>query len=75
MKSKSINTYLGKHTQHTQHTPAGNWNEIYKYTYISINTLSKFFEHNIRIGYSKTQLVKKLDEIKHNKKLVFLLKY
>lgn len=38
---------------------------INKYTYISVNTLSEFFEHNIRIGYSKIELVKHPDEIKH----------
>ncbi len=38
---------------------------INKYVYTSINTLSDFFEHKIRIGYSKTELVKTLDEIKH----------
>lgn len=38
---------------------------INKYTYVSINTLSEFFEHKIRIGYSKTELVKHLDEILH----------
>jgi len=38
---------------------------INKYTYVSVNTLSKFFEHKIRIGYSKTELVKHLDEIIH----------
>lgn len=36
------------------------------YTYISIKTLeSAFFEHNIRIAYSKTELVKAIDEIMH----------
>ena len=38
---------------------------INKYTYVSVNTLSEFFEHNIRIGYSKTELVKKPEEIQH----------
>ena len=38
---------------------------INKYTYVSVNTLSEFFEHNIRIGYSKTELVKNIDEIQH----------
>jgi D-glycero-alpha-D-manno-heptose-7-phosphate kinase len=38
---------------------------INKYTYVSVNHLSEFFEHNIRIGYSKTELVKHLDEILH----------
>ncbi|MBI5346645.1 MAG: kinase [Chlamydiae bacterium] len=38
---------------------------INQYTYLSINTLSDFFEHKIRIGYSKTELVKTLEEIEH----------
>lgn len=38
---------------------------INKYTYVSVNTLSEFFDHNIRIGYSKTELVKKPHEIVH----------
>jgi D-glycero-alpha-D-manno-heptose-7-phosphate kinase len=38
---------------------------INKYTYVSVNTLNEFFEHNIRIGYSKTELVKNLNEILH----------
>ncbi|PIS03463.1 MAG: kinase [Chlamydiae bacterium CG10_big_fil_rev_8_21_14_0_10_42_34] len=38
---------------------------INKYTYVSVNTLSEFFDHKIRIGYSKTELVKEVDEIEH----------
>ncbi|MFA5250813.1 MAG: hypothetical protein WC371_05350 [Parachlamydiales bacterium] len=38
---------------------------IDKYTYVSVNTLSDFFEHKIRIGYSKTELVKEASEIEH----------
>lgn len=38
---------------------------INKYTYISVNTLSDFFDHKIRIGYSKTELVKHVEEIEH----------
>lgn len=38
---------------------------INKFTYVSINTLSKFFDYDIRIGYSKTELVKQIDEILH----------
>ncbi len=38
---------------------------INKYTYVSVNTLSDFFEHKIRIGYSKTELVKNISEIQH----------
>jgi D-glycero-alpha-D-manno-heptose-7-phosphate kinase len=38
---------------------------IDKYTYVSVNTLSEFFEYKIRIGYSKTELVKHFSEIQH----------
>jgi len=38
---------------------------INKYTYVSVNTLSEFFEYNIRIGYSKTELVKSPFDIQH----------
>lgn len=39
---------------------------IDQYTYISVkNFKSSFFEHNIRIAYSKTELVKAIDEIQH----------
>lgn len=36
-----------------------------KYSYITVNPLSGFFEHNIRISYSKTELAKMLGEIQH----------
>lgn len=38
---------------------------INKYTYISINTLSAFFDHKMRIGYSKTELINTIEEIEH----------
>ena len=38
---------------------------INQYVYVSVNTLSDFFDHKIRIGYSKTELVKIPDEIEH----------
>jgi D-glycero-alpha-D-manno-heptose-7-phosphate kinase len=38
---------------------------INHYTYLSLNTLSDFFEHKIRIGYSKTELVKEIKDIEH----------
>jgi len=38
---------------------------IDKYTYVSINTLSHFFDHNLRVSYSKIELVKTLDEVQH----------
>jgi len=38
---------------------------IDQYTYVSINTLSPFFDYKLRIGYSRIELVKNLDEIQH----------
>jgi D-glycero-alpha-D-manno-heptose-7-phosphate kinase len=38
---------------------------IDKYTYISLNTLSDFFEYKLRISYSKIELVSALDQIQH----------
>lgn len=38
---------------------------IDKYTHVSVNTLSNFFEHKIRIGYSKTELVSDVNDIDH----------
>jgi len=36
-----------------------------KYTHVSISTPGNYFDHKIRIGYSKTELVKTFDEIEH----------
>jgi D-glycero-alpha-D-manno-heptose-7-phosphate kinase len=38
---------------------------IDKYTYISLNTLSDFFEYKLRISYSKIELVTQLEQIQH----------
>src|SRR3989338_4190201 len=38
---------------------------IDKYTYVSLNTLSNFFEYKLRISYSKIELVKALEDIQH----------
>lgn len=38
---------------------------IDQYTYVSVNTLSDFFEYKLRASYSKIELVSKLDEIQH----------
>ena len=38
---------------------------IDKYTYVSLNTLSDFFEYKLRISYSKIELVKAIEEIQH----------
>ncbi len=38
---------------------------IDKYIYITVNSLSRFYNHKIRISYSKTEIVDSVDEIKH----------
>ncbi len=38
---------------------------INQYIYLSLNSLSPFFEYNIRVGYSKSEVVNSVDEIEH----------
>lgn len=38
---------------------------INKYTYVSVNKLSDFFEYKMRIGYSKSELVNDIKDIIH----------
>jgi D-glycero-alpha-D-manno-heptose-7-phosphate kinase len=38
---------------------------IDQYLYITVNRLTPFFEHRIHIGYSKSELVKEVEEIEH----------
>ncbi len=38
---------------------------INKYIYITVNSLSRFYNHKIRISYSRTEIVDNVDEIKH----------
>jgi len=38
---------------------------IDKYTYISVNRLSDFFEYKIRVGYSRAELVNDVNQILH----------
>lgn len=38
---------------------------IDKYTHVSINTITPFFDHKFRISYSKTELTETIDDIKH----------
>jgi len=38
---------------------------IDKYTYVSVNKLSDFFEYKIRVGYSKSELVNRVQDIIH----------
>jgi D-glycero-alpha-D-manno-heptose-7-phosphate kinase len=38
---------------------------INKYTYVTVSPLTEFFEHRIRVGYSRTELCKTPEEIQH----------
>lgn len=38
---------------------------INKYTYVSVNKLSDFFDYKIRVGYSKSELVNEVKDIIH----------
>jgi D-glycero-alpha-D-manno-heptose-7-phosphate kinase len=38
---------------------------IDKYTYITVSPLTPFFDHRIRVSYSKTELCRHCDEIEH----------
>lgn len=38
---------------------------IDKYVYVSVNRLSEFFEYKIRVGYSRAELVKNVEDIIH----------
>lgn len=38
---------------------------INKYTYVTVNDLAPLHEHRIRVSYSKTELVRSVDEIEH----------
>ena len=38
---------------------------INKYIYVSVNELSNFFQYKIRVGYSKAELVERVDDIVH----------
>jgi D-glycero-alpha-D-manno-heptose-7-phosphate kinase len=38
---------------------------INKFVFISVNRLSEFFEYKVRVGYSKSELVNRVEEIVH----------
>lgn len=38
---------------------------IDRYTYVTVSPLTRFFDHRIRISYSKTELCATVDEIQH----------
>lgn len=48
-----------------QHGGATLGTSIDKYIYIMITPLTEFFDHKIRISYSKTELCRELDEVQH----------
>ena len=38
---------------------------IDKYSYVIVNSLANLFDHNIRVSYSRTELVNSVDQIEH----------
>ncbi len=50
---------------YTRHRGAVLGTSINKYTYVSLNDLSNFFDYKLRVCYSKVELVKSLEELQH----------
>lgn len=50
---------------YSRHSGAVLGTTIDKYTHVSISTPGNYFDHKIRIGYSKTELVREPEEIEH----------
>ena len=48
-----------------QHGGATLGTSIDKYTYITVSPLTEFFDHSLRVSYSKTELCKAVDEVQH----------
>ncbi len=48
-----------------QHGGATLGASIDKYTYITVNRLTPFFDYRIRVSYSRTELCRRIDEIQH----------
>lgn len=38
---------------------------IDKYSYLKVNTLHDFFEYQLRVGYSRTELVQRVEDVQH----------
>ncbi|MGH2397089.1 MAG: hypothetical protein ACRDFW_08890 [bacterium] len=49
----------------SRHGGATLGSSINKYLYVTVNPLAEFFDHRIRVGYSKTELCRDVDEIQH----------
>ena len=48
-----------------QHGGATLGTSIDKYTYITVSPLTEFFDHRIRVSYSRTELCGKVDDVEH----------
>lgn len=49
----------------SQHGGATIGSTINKFTYVTVSPLTEFFNHRVRVSYSKTELVGSVDEIQH----------
>jgi D-glycero-alpha-D-manno-heptose-7-phosphate kinase len=62
-------SFLGGGTDYpeyfTQHGGATLGTSIDKYTYVTVSRLTEFFDHRIRVSYSKTELCRAIDEVQH----------
>jgi D-glycero-alpha-D-manno-heptose-7-phosphate kinase len=62
-------SFLGGGTDYpehfTRHGGATLGTSIDRYIYITVSPLTEFFDHRIRVSYSRTELVKDVDEIQH----------
>ncbi|MDD5556375.1 MAG: hypothetical protein PHN82_03890 [bacterium] len=62
-------SFLGGGTDYPEYTRRGTGmtlcTSIDKYSYITVSRLSSFFDYRIRVNYSRTELVKAVDEILH----------
>lgn len=62
-------SFLGGGTDYPEHfTEYGGatlGSSMDKYVYVTVSPLTEFFDHRIRVSYSRTELVREIDEIKH----------
>jgi D-glycero-alpha-D-manno-heptose-7-phosphate kinase len=62
-------SFLGGGTDYPEHFTAHGGatlaTSINKYTYITVTRLTEFFDYNIRVSYSRTELCKSVDDIQH----------
>jgi D-glycero-alpha-D-manno-heptose-7-phosphate kinase len=62
-------SFLGGGTDYPDHFRHGGGQTlgttINRYSYVTVKALVDLFEHSIRVGYSRTELVKTVDEVEH----------